>query len=71
MRPVGQQVYDQALKPYDDEKITLTQALRIAEAPSHGKPVLLYDLRCPGSQAYVMLAAELIRREARPAGVTP
>ncbi|UXH76906.1 flagellar type III secretion system pore protein FliP [Roseateles amylovorans] len=33
MRPVGQQVYDQALKPYDDEKITLTQALRIAEAP--------------------------------------
>lgn len=36
--------------------------VRIAEAPSHGKPVLLYDLRCPGSQAYVMLAAELIRR---------
>jgi chromosome partitioning protein len=37
--------------------------VRISEAPSHGKPVLLYDLRCPGSQAYVMLASELIRRE--------
>ena len=39
--------------------------VRIAEAPSHGKPVLLYDLRCPGSQAYVMLAAELLRRAGR------
>jgi chromosome partitioning protein len=48
---------------------TIPRNVRIAEAPSHGKPVLLYDLRCPGSQAYVMLAAELIRREARPAGV--
>jgi chromosome partitioning protein len=40
--------------------------VRIAEAPSHGKPVLLYDLRCPGSQAYIMLAAELMRRESVP-----
>ena len=42
--------------------------VRIAEAPSHGKPVLLYDLRCPGAQAYVMLAAELLRRDARQTG---
>jgi len=48
---------------------TIPRNVRIAEAPSHGKPVLLYDLRCPGSQAYVMLAAELIRREAHAAGV--
>lgn len=41
--------------------------VRISEAPSHGKPVLLYDLRSPGSQAYVGLAAELLRRE----GLTP
>ncbi|ALV07993.1 flagellar biosynthetic protein FliP [Roseateles depolymerans] len=33
MRPIGVQVYDEALKPYDDEKITLSQALRVAEAP--------------------------------------
>ena len=38
--------------------------VRVSEAPSHGKPVLLYDLRCPGSQAYIQLAREVIRREA-------
>jgi chromosome partitioning protein len=43
---------------------SIPRNVRIAEAPSHGKPVLLYDLRCPGSQAYVMLAAELLRRAA-------
>ena len=37
--------------------------VRVSEAPSHGKPVLLYDFRSPGSQAYVRLAAELLRRE--------
>ncbi|MDE2227604.1 MAG: ParA family protein [Alphaproteobacteria bacterium] len=37
--------------------------VRISEAPSHGKPVLLYDFRCPGSQAYVHLAGEMLRRE--------
>lgn len=37
--------------------------VRVSEAPSHGKPVLLYDFRCSGSQAYVHLASEVIRRE--------
>ena len=37
--------------------------VRISEAPSHGKPVLIYDLKCPGSQAYLKLASEVIRRE--------
>ena len=37
--------------------------VRVSEAPSHGKPVILYDFRSPGSQAYVQLAAELLRRE--------
>lgn len=37
--------------------------VRISEAPSHGKPALLYDLKCPGSQAYLKLACEVIRRE--------
>lgn len=36
---------------------------RVAEAPSHGKPILLYDYDCPGSQAYIRLATELIERE--------
>lgn len=37
--------------------------VRISEAPSHGKPALLYDLKCPGSQAYLKLASEIIQRE--------
>lgn len=38
--------------------------VRVSEAPSHGKPVLLYDLKCPGSQAYMQLASEFLKREA-------
>lgn len=37
--------------------------VRISEAPSHGKPAILYDLHCAGSQAYLRLASELINRE--------
>jgi len=37
--------------------------VRLSEAPSHGKPALLYDFKCPGSQAYIQLAKEIIRRE--------
>jgi chromosome partitioning protein len=39
--------------------------VRISEAPSHGKPVLLYDRACAGSQAYIRLASEIITRERR------
>jgi chromosome partitioning protein len=39
--------------------------VRVAEAPSHGKPILLYDYECPGSQAYIHLATEIIERERR------
>ncbi len=37
--------------------------VRISEAPSHGKPALLYDMHCSGSQAYLRLASEVIQRE--------
>ena len=37
--------------------------VRISEAPSHGKPALLYDMHCSGSQAYLQLASEVIQRE--------
>ncbi len=37
--------------------------VRLSEAPSYGKPALLYDLKCAGSQAYLRLATEVIRRE--------
>jgi chromosome partitioning protein len=38
--------------------------VRVSEAPSHGMPVLIYDHRCPGSQAYMRLAAEMLRQGA-------
>jgi len=39
--------------------------VRVSEAPSYGKPAILYDLKCSGSQAYLQLASEVIRRERR------
>lgn len=46
-------------------KTVIPRNVRISEAPSHGKPALLYDLKCAGSQAYLQLASELIQRERR------
>jgi chromosome partitioning protein len=37
--------------------------VRVSEAPSYGKPVLVYDLKCVGSEAYLRLATEIITRE--------
>lgn len=42
---------------------TIPRNVRISEAPSFGKPVLIYDIKCAGSQAYLQLASELIQRE--------
>ncbi|MDY8109023.1 ParA family protein [Fulvimarina sp. 2208YS6-2-32] len=39
--------------------------VRVSEAPSFGKPAILYDMKCPGSQAYIALASEVIQREKR------
>ncbi len=52
---MGDKVYD----------TVIPRNVRISEAPSHGKPALLYDLRCAGSQAYLKLASEVIQREGR------
>jgi chromosome partitioning protein len=41
---------------------TIPRNVRIAEAPSHGLPVLIYDNACAGSQAYILLASEFLRR---------
>jgi chromosome partitioning protein len=37
--------------------------VRLSEAPSHGKPVLLYDIRSTGAQSYLSLATEILRRK--------
>ena len=52
---LGEKVYD----------TVIPRNVRVSEAPSHGKPVLLYDLKCAGSQAYLKLASEVIQRERR------
>jgi chromosome partitioning protein len=54
-RFMGKKVYD----------TVIPRNVRVSEAPSYGKPVLLYDLKCTGSQAYLKLASEVIQREQR------
>jgi chromosome partitioning protein len=44
-------------------RTVIPRNVRLSEAPSYGKPALLYDLKCPGSQAYVALAGEILQRE--------
>ncbi|MEM7774813.1 MAG: ParA family protein [Pseudomonadota bacterium] len=48
-------------------KTVIPRNIRVAEAPSHGQPILLYDYGCKGSQAYVRLATEIIERESNQA----
>ena len=49
-------------KVYDT---VIPRNVRVSEAPSHGKPVLLYDVNCRGSRAYIHLAGEILKRERR------
>ena len=49
----GEKVYD----------TIIPRNVRVSEAPSYGKPVLVYDLKCVGSEAYLRLATEIIQRE--------
>ena len=54
------------VRSYFGEKVyntTIPRNVRVSEAPSYGKPVLLYDWRCAGSQAYIHLASEVLFRE--------
>lgn len=46
-------------------KTLIPRNVRVSEAPSFGKPVLLYDLNCTGSQAYIALAKEIVQQEKR------
>lgn len=56
------------VRSYFGDKVyetVIPRNVRVSEAPSHGKPVLLYDLACTGSQAYIHLAREVLQRNAR------
>jgi chromosome partitioning protein len=44
-------------------KTVIPRNVRVSEAPSHGKPVLLYDVKCAGAEAYIHLASEVLKRE--------
>jgi chromosome partitioning protein len=44
-------------------KTMIPRNVRISEAPSHGKPALIYDVRCAGSRAYIDLASEVLKQE--------
>ena len=55
MLAVGDRVY----------KTMIPRNVRVSEAPGFGKPALIYDLKCAGSQAYLRLAKELVTRERR------
>jgi chromosome partitioning protein len=46
-------------------KTEIPRNVRVSEAPSFGLPALLYDWRCAGSQAYIKLAAEVLKRDGR------
>jgi chromosome partitioning protein len=46
-------------------KTVIPRNVKVSEAPSYGRPVLVYDMACAGSQAYLHLAGEVIRRERR------
>jgi chromosome partitioning protein len=57
---------EQDVRTFFGEKVyetVIPRNIRISEAPSHGKPALIYDMNCPGSRAYIRLAAELLKRE--------
>jgi chromosome partitioning protein len=56
----------QDVRAHFGEKVyetVIPRNVRVSEAPSHGKPVLVYDLKCAGSQAYLKLAREVVGRE--------
>ncbi|QLK52809.1 ParA family protein [Ehrlichia ruminantium] len=44
-------------------KTVIPRNVRLSEAPSHGKPAIIYDFKCAGSQAYIYLAKEILKRQ--------
>lgn len=54
------------VRKYFGDKVYQTvipRCVRVAEAPSYGKPILIYDFKCSGAQAYLQLAKEFLKRE--------
>ena len=64
---LSRQVSLELTKHFDDSllRTVVPRNVRLAEAPSHGEPVISYDPRSTGAKAYIALAGELTRRENR------
>jgi len=62
---LSSQVSAQLLKHFDDKvyRTIIPRNVRLAEAPSHGLPIIKYDRTCPGALAYLALAGEMLNRE--------
>ena len=57
---------EENVRKYFGDKVyntVIPRSVRIAEAPSHGKPILIYDFKSVGAQAYINLAKEVLQRE--------
>ena len=70
---LSQQVADEARSHFGSKvfETVVPRNVRLGEAPSHGKPVLLYDILSPGAVSYMKLAGEVIRREGTDADHEP
>lgn len=65
---IAHQVAEEVQKHFPGQvyKTIVPRNVRLAECPSHGKPVLLYDIKSKGCEAYLSLAHELLQREGEP-----
>lgn len=70
---LSRQVADEAKEYFGDRvyETVIPRNVRLAEAPSFGKPIVLYDILSAGAQAYLNLAREVIARDARRGSATP
>ena len=64
---LSQQVADEARKFFSDRvyKAVIPRNVRLSEAPSFGKPILLYDVRSKGAESYIKLAKEILENDQR------
>lgn len=64
---IAHQVADEVHKHFPDQvfRTVVPRNVRLSECPSHGKPILLYDIKSKGCEAYLALAKEIMRRDRR------
>jgi chromosome partitioning protein len=67
---LSRQVVDEVREVFGDQvfRTVIPRNIRLGEAPSHGKPIFLYDIRSRGAEAYLSLAQEFLQHEAQSVG---